>query len=431
MQPKELYDSGMFALNQNKPNEALDCFLDATMKSVETLKKTQDLNFLLLAQNSLEKSKFILYRIHSKRQGGSRETSPESGLVIPISPLKNQMNKLINKKEIAENSYNEALGKSFGADLKRSRKLMEEIETSKIEIMKLTRIINDISEKSIDSWSPQLVGSHLSYLSRNLFSKVNPADIIIPSLDRVSPALSNFFGFQEYIYNVFKVILAKCESGWEQITVDHVANVLYELFYNQHDISTTTTILSVLASQISIAKICSPPQKKIINNLLIMLENNSVEIHSEILSDMVKAHPVNRFDGIIIPYLQVFVEKSITIYEKMPIDDKEIQVLESYISTLKNCQFQIVGMSSEFLPCNDVLHWILSHQYDSKNCTEFWASVLNSASTQSPKILPEMDANIPIVETTETTQYEPEDDPFEDEIFKRLEALQKPRTKID
>jgi hypothetical protein len=418
---EELFQSGQSEESQDRKEAALKCYLNATITATEGLKvPLPNLDLINIAQKALFAAANLLKPKEEPPKIPTQIKAQKFDLVIPSSPWKIKQANLIALKSFAELKYNQSLDQQSAPELSYVRELLQNIEVSKLEIKKLEVRMN-ILKNTIDYWAPEEIALHISYVSRNLFKAVDiKKDVMITSFDRVSVSLERVFGFQEYLYGLFnRILLSTCQDRIVVI-VDHVINILQNLFYIQHNIASTQTLLAVLVKHIDLVKQSGEAQKKVINNLLVMFDVNVVGIHIEVLNDMLKVHPVTSHDTMIVPFLQVFVEESMVIYGHV-FGARELELVQTYLKVLQACQYS--GGSSEIQVDDEILHWLLSQAYDSSTQRPFWKSVADSRPEMVVTPEGEMEFDVASKDESAVDEY----DPFEDDILKRLDALQSPK----
>jgi hypothetical protein len=163
--------------------------------------------------------------------------------------------------------------------------------------------------------------------------------------------------------------------------------------------------------------------------------DNTLEIHVEIVQDMIASHPVSSPMTCIVPNLEKLVKSAIDTYASTPIGDKEAKNIELLVTILDQTHFPglLADMENERTAQDSCLHWILSRTYMEKHDRKFWKAILDSNLLEvDPEVLipleNEQALEEKIVELVKEAEEEMEHeeaqevDPSE-EMIRRLNAL--------
>ncbi|KAJ3272342.1 hypothetical protein HDV01_005776 [Terramyces sp. JEL0728] len=328
--------------------QAFHSYLDLAEQSISNLREKPCYPLIDYVKQAITGAEKILRQIDQPQK-------PAEYMEIPISPLLQRLYFHTERKQTCDRLYQQALENKELPDLKTIRKLLQDVELETLELERVNSLLEQASELDLSAIEPDLVAKEISNITKALLQNVNALYI--------NPDLARFFAFQEYLSSIFKVVPA-----------DRVNTIAHSLFYKYHDISSTVT-LSLLAKSKQFKDI---------------FENNSFDIHVEVYSDMKKAHPINDFESMVVPYLKAMFEHD----------------------------FEFVRMDGSYKKDELLQHLLLTQTYKNTG-DQFWKTVCAKYQDYKAAHSEKETAKEPVPETKETEEL----DDFEKQLLDRLSKL--------
>ncbi len=347
---------------------------------------------------------------------------------IPISPLSKTLIEHQNHLVKAKIKYNLSLQKSPPEDLNVLRELIQEIDVEQMYCSRLQGSIDQVSSLSIDYYDVRHFSAHISYYTKLLWNGADPADVLVPSLEKLSMSMFRFLSFQEYLFSFVSLLCKTSDESNRSARANFIIQWAFQSMYVRHDLATVATLADVIESQKIVFDSCSPQSKTILEKLQEVYGERSLIIQEELTNDMVEAHPVIDSSSVIVPNLSIFMKAGIEIYKTNPIGDSEAAFLERFKKLLVSTQYRnVFSDDSNCLEMNESLqHWILSREYSEEFSRPFWNDVCASLPEQHVSI--DLKSEPLYSAKSETTTMEAalpaEDDVISNELQKRLAALQ-------
>ena len=418
-------------LNHQK---AYETYLNSIEKSIAKLRILSTENHAEIATikqalDGVERTLKSLYPLNNTlptNSGGISESGPVLEIVIPLSPLKKQLQISQYKEHDAHLQYEESLTKDPPEDLKVIRALLQDVEVERMQISKILAQIEQVKDIGLLDYDARYLALHLAYLSRSLWALVDCSNDIFGK-ERITLQVWRFLSFQEYLYSS---MMELCSNLDQVKAVDFLIQVAFSVMYEQKDVATANTLMAIIGNLKikDLSLVLSASSKANLIKLLDLFGENAIAVHVELIQDLVNAHPVYAPEKVIVPFLGVFVSKSIDASNLKP-DERE-----KYTALLKSTQYS--GLSST--PPSDpaisesTLHWILSRHYMGNIQTTKWGKFQELAPFSPPPpavptspLLEDKKQKSQETEMKESDPTAPSDqgpDPNE-ELMKRLAAL--------
>ncbi|KAJ3306004.1 hypothetical protein HDV03_000541 [Kappamyces sp. JEL0829] len=396
----DLLKEGTFHQNHKRLPEAYQLYLEAAQAAVHELTVHPGFALLKTARDALNGAEEILNILARESLEEEQQSSvggevltpaPMPKMVIPLSPLVKALQLHQARLAEAEKSYSMALALDPPSDLKELRALLQDVEVEKLQVAKVGSQIESCKTAPCFAWDPAAVAQHISRISGSLYGKINAAhDVLVPSLEKINVPLWRFLAFQEYVFSIFMLACEpaslKLDKDGTTKTMDFLVALAQHLLYKDQNIASFSGIMQVLERQSSLLSFCSPVSKIMAEKLQDVYGDGSIDIHAELLQDMIKAHP----NQVIIPSLSSFVRVSTHLQRTSPPHEREAFMLKFYLDLLASSQPGARRSTVDTGSTNEVLlHWILSRTYLETYCRPFWKQIIECASINVPVLIEE------------------------------------------